>query len=194
MRERFGRTACIPIRVVVGGIQYFYGGPLPRLRDGTVGDLIVQESDLLDQRDVALLKQEQSVVLLPADSKVLLPVNPRGDTEGVIVADSHGRCLPSFATAGWVETVLKGELRLRLRGTKSGILEPVPCLIPAISRQAISVNEAYRLVSERYEPNRRSHSGNVFELAHCWLGRWRSLGELRDEVQAAHEKRLKRQA
>ncbi|QTA88378.1 hypothetical protein [Desulfonema magnum] len=39
--DPFKKTVKIPVKVVNGELKFFYGGDLPKLEDGTVGDLIV---------------------------------------------------------------------------------------------------------------------------------------------------------
>lgn len=86
-------------------------------------------------------------------------------------------------------------LRLRLRGTKPATLQGVNCWIPSLRLNARSLNHAYRLVSERFEPNRISHSGNVFKLGYCKPGdRWISLDVLRESATARFEMRFSRTA
>ena len=46
--ESEAKTVTIPIKVIDGKITYFYDGPMPKLKEGAIGDLTVQESDILD--------------------------------------------------------------------------------------------------------------------------------------------------
>ena len=39
--DELAKTVKIPVRIVKGRITYFYGGPMPRLKEGTVGDLVL---------------------------------------------------------------------------------------------------------------------------------------------------------
>ena len=85
--------------------------------------------------------------------------------------------------------ILREDLKLRLRGAKPATLEDATCWIPSRPEEAKSLNHAYRLVSEKFEPQRLSHSGNVFkvgyyfELSHTWT----SLDGLRSAAEASVE-------
>ncbi len=53
-----------------------------------------------------------------------------------------------------------------------------------------SVNQAYTLISTHFEPQRRSHTGNIFNCVYYReepLNTWQSLRHLRDQLQADHE-------
>ena len=182
------KTVRIPVRICADGrIEYFYGGDLPGILDGTTGDLVVPEWSLTDQREVTRLQQEHVVEILPSGSVVMFAVDGNKtpaklrehlkDAERVDMKKSHA-----------VALTLGEPLRLRLRGTKYATLEGVNCWIPSLRLKAGSLNHAYRLVSERFEPSRISHSGNVFKLGYCKPGdRWISLDVLRDSATARFE-------
>ena len=78
--------------------------------------------------------------------------------------------------------LLGGSLGIGLKGSKLGRLGPVKCIIPSLKEpRAESLNHAYRLVSEAFEPERISHAGNVFKkVVYVDLdGNCRSLEDLR---------------
>lgn len=81
----------------------------------------------------------------------------------------------------FVEVKLDADLWLLVRGDQEARLSTAPCTIPALNKEAKSLNHAFMLISEGYETKRRSHSGNVFERAYAQdqLGNWQSLDELR---------------
>jgi hypothetical protein len=84
-----------------------------------------------------------------------------------------------------VELVLDEPLNLRKRGSKSPRLEDVRCHVPALRDATYqSLNEAYRRISEVFEPTRRSAGGNVFLNVYYFdedRSSWRPLGELRGD-------------
>jgi hypothetical protein len=57
-------------------------------------------------------------------------------------------------------------------------------MIPALQKEATSLNHAFTLVSETYETLRMSHTGNVFQRGYVEVGnkRWKSLEDLRVEA------------
>lgn len=87
-----------------------------------------------------------------------------------------------------IEVHLEQDLSIRIRGDQEARLEKCKCVIPALRREASSVNHAFTLVSEAYETQRLSHTGNVFERAYTWVepAGWRTLAELRLRVIADH--------
>ena len=188
------KTVRIPVRIRAHGrIDYFYGGSLPKMREGTIGDLVVPERSIIEKSEVCRLQQDQVVQFLPAGSVVKLAVN------GSHAPAELKQHLEDVATLGikkphTVPVVLdKKALALRLRGTKPATLGRVTCWIPSLETRAQSLNHAYRLISEQFEPRRISHSGNVFELGYCeHSDRWVSLDALRMTVAARFEMQLSR--
>ena len=190
------KTVRIPVRIRTHGrIDYFYGGSLPKMREGTIGDLLVPERSITEKREVCRLQQEKVVQFLPSGSVVKFAVN------GSHAPADLKQHLEDVATLGMKKahavSVILDEvaLALRLRGTKLATLERVTCWIPSLEIRAQSLNHAYRLISEQFEPRRISHTGNVFELGYCKpFDRWVSLDALRKTVAARFEEQLIRTA
>lgn len=57
---------------------------------------------------------------------------------------------------------LREEIKLRYRGTKEPQLSKCKCYIPALEKEAISLNQAYTLLSQEFQKHRNAHTGNVF--------------------------------
>jgi hypothetical protein len=91
----------------------------------------------------------------------------------------------------FVKAVLSEPLRLRLRGTKTAVLEGGACHVEAlpVGRQdAPSVNTAYTRVSEMFEPARQTHTGNAFTKVRYREGKaWRRLDDLRARLVFRYE-------
>lgn len=189
------KTVRIPVRIGADDrIEYFYGGDLPSIRDGTIGDLVVPEFSIADRREVDRLQQEHVVELLPSGSEVMFAVD-RNKTPVSLKEHLKDAPILSMNKSHAVALTLREPLRLRLRGAKHATLEGVPCWIPSLEMEARSLNHAYRLVSEQFEPNRISHSGNVFKLGYCMPeDRWISLDVLRDSATARFEMLFSRTA
>ena len=197
------KTIRIPVRIRNdGNIEYFYGGELPEMREGTIGDLVVPEWSVADQSEVARLQQEHVVSLPDSGSEVLFAVDGRQTPAELrqhlkkVTAWGPKKSHAGEGIIDAVEVILdKTPLQLRLRGTKPAKLQGVSCSIPSLDMKARSLNHAYRLVSEHFEPKRISHSGNVFELAYVNSGgRWVSLGHRRDATEATFEMLFSRTA
>lgn len=188
------KTVRIPVRIHSDGrIEYFYGGSLPSIRDGTIGDLVVPEYSLTEKDEVRLIQKEDVVLLLASGSTIRFAID---GTQTHPSLQKHLR--PKLASSGnnkshAVEVELRGDLELQLRGTKQAILKKVECWIPSLERTAKSLNHAYGLVSEWFETNRISHSGNVFMLGYFKEEKtWIQLNTIRESKGARFELYLTR--
>lgn len=91
------------------------------------------------------------------------------------------------------EIILEKPLRLTFRGTKKPVLEDCRCKLPSLKITVRSLNEAYTKLSEKYEPHRRGHGGNVFQkVFYLPPGQhnWQPLDELRLAKQIAFQEKL----
>lgn len=208
----------IPVKLVNGHWEYFYGGGLP-VKDGTVGDLVVDRSSIEDKKFLANLKRiskhkilEFGVSLLvavtvkrPQDIKQKLKgyLLPTGST-GPKLGDAYYRT-PRSDDTRFVEISI-GEPTERQKShdpnEKGGVWLHVEGLIPkgvssstivlpegVWSRPADSLNHAFTLLSEQYEPWRKSHTGNIYDrmLYQESNGKWYPLNVLRDAAIARDE-------
>ena len=48
--DSLNKTVSIPIRYANGKIEYFYGGKLPKLKDGVIGELILPAYAVEDKK------------------------------------------------------------------------------------------------------------------------------------------------
>jgi hypothetical protein len=185
------RTARVPFRVVDGQLMYFYGGPLPSLRDGAMGDLVLPASAIVLDDVRKKLLREAVVPLLAASTLLLVRISNKS-IPPALATRCHEQTLVGGGRTHCVRVVLKEPLSIRWRGTKLGSLEPAKCDIPVLPRRkAESLNHAYRLVSEAFEPHRRSHSANVFQEVFYQAGsRWCPLEELRGIAESDLESSL----
>ena len=205
--DRFEKTLTIPVKVVEGGFHYFYGGELPSLTEGTICDLIVPVWAFEDKDFLAKLEARQVEELLPKGASIFTAISSakvpgnlrdRAFTPKELSQNFGGRHAEEvrqklFANNPdplFVEVVLKEPLLLELRGAKQGRLMRVRCAIPNLqNEEAVSLNHAYRLISEKFEPNRISHAGNVFQkMVHLdSQGICHPLDELRNKLAAIHQ-------
>ena len=205
--DRFEKTLTIPVKVVKGEFHYFYGGQLPSLAEGTICDLIVPVWAFDDKDFLAKLEALQVEELLPKGARIFTAISSAGVpihfrnlafTSKELAQNFGGRLAEEV---GWklsskhrdslfVEVVLEEPLRLELRGVMHGRLMRVRCVIPHLeNKEAVSLNHAYRLISEKFEPNRISHAGNVFQkMVHFSAqGNCYPLGDYRNVLAAIHE-------
>jgi hypothetical protein len=179
------KTTRIPIRVVGGRVQFMYGGPLPGLRDGTLGDLIVSTQDIEDVPRWSWLVEERRVKIASAGNAIFFAVTRSGVPAALRGRVLNGDTIGLDREWSYVEVELLEELMLELRGYKKAVLAPCKCVIPLLDgKMADSLNEAYTKISQSFEPSRRAFGGNVFRRA--FLGRY-PLDEIRNDVEVDFE-------
>jgi len=180
-KDKFGKRLRIGVRFDGTSFIMLDGQPLPKLAKDSIAELVLAPESIQDERTRASLIGQRSIQFLKEDSLVLLGVSPAMIGEdpppGLIRPDR-----PPIPTSDWyVEVQLNADLWLQVRGDDDAKLSRCPCTIPALKREAESLNHAFTLISEAYETKRLSHSGNVFlrgyvQLKSAW---WQSLDELR---------------
>lgn len=202
--ERDRKMTSIPVRLVDGHLEFFYGGQLPALRPDTIGELVVPSCALADPAQAERFSQRAIVPLLPPGTSLWVEINPhklpresplRRFITNQTVSREARRTIevveiivgPKLETDGrklnWLE--------METRGFKLGVLREIPVHMPALpDKAAISVNEAYSIVSAAFEPHRRSHAGNVFDRVYFLsrtLGGLMPLNALRSVKEAEVE-------
>ena len=184
------RSVRVPFRVVGGKLTYFYGGCLPTLRDGAIGDLVLPAFNIAVDKVRKRLLAEQTVLLLEAATSLMVRIS-NTSTPRRLASRYRKETLDGRDRTSCVRVVLK-EPSIRWRGATLGSLEPAKCEIPVLPRKkAESLNHAYRLVSEAFEPHRRSHTANVFQEVFYQDGQHRRpLEMLRCKAGSAHESSL----
>ena len=179
-----GGLARIPVRVRDDGtLELRQGGPLPKIQDGAIGTLEVPEYSITDDELVDRIQQKIVREFIPSGSEVMFAINgdhtPDKFKQHLLEGKNFGISTPHL-----VMIELQAPLNLRMRGTNRGKLSPVNCWIPALNTNAKSLNHAYRLVSEKFEPKRISHAGNVFEIGYLEKEeRWISLEDHRCSIE-----------
>ena len=188
-KNRYKKNLRIGVRFNGDKFVLLNGSPLPKLRMNSVGELVLQPDVIEDWADRERLTRDDVVPMLQRGARIFLGVSPHlvGDpsAEGLLREPEQMK----LKTEYWlVELQLEQDLNIRIRGDQEARLEKCKCVIPALKREASSVNHAFTLVSENYETQRLSHTGNVFERAFTLVepGRWRTLDEIRLSVISDH--------
>jgi hypothetical protein len=191
--DPYAKTVRIPVRIVDGQPAFFYrDGKLPKLNEGTVGDLIVPAFAVLDmhvREDLELEVEEQA---LPQRTRLLASVSRPAREDGVVTLEADE--VADSRPGAYVEIVLLEPLKILIRSTKRARLPRCRCNVPALNATVNSINEAYTRISEAYEPHRASHSGNVFRrvyhetLTASGATLWRPLDSLRRPLEATVER------
>ena len=175
----------IPVRIRGGTITEFDAQALPELGD-CVGDLIVPAFALKNSRDRERLTRRGETVLLEPGTPLLCRVSGRQVPKALLPRCRMERVPDSLVPGAFVEVLLEDPLCLKTNGTKRATLKGARCVVPALGDlKADSLNEAYRRISDQFEPKRRSVGGNVFRTVYYFepaLDEWRPIGELRGDL------------
>jgi len=185
------KTVLIPIKIVKGEPHFFYGGKLPKLKDGTIGDLTVPSYSVIDKEKLTLLERETNKVLIPESTHLMVQISPKEQDAkkiGIVKHTYH------YENRLFVEIVLNEALKIKLRSTKKGELHDCKCSILVMpEKEPKSINHVYSIISQHYETHRRSHSGNVFDKVFYWNSNKNELmplKNLRNKFESEFEQEL----
>jgi hypothetical protein len=168
----------IPVVIKNGKVEYLHGA-LPKLKEETIGRLFIPDHGFQNPKDVQQFLLTGKVELLPAKTTLRAPMKLRLGSALDDVRDE--------------EIILEEPLELTFRGTKKPVLKDCRCTLPSLKTKARSLNEAYTKLSEKFEPHRRGHGGNVFQkVLYLPPGQhnWQPLDELRLAKQIEFQKKL----
>lgn len=155
------KTISIPVKVINGKIEYFYEGELPELKDGVIGDLILPSYSVKDENFLNTINCEEVVPFIEKNSKLYVYINIEDKSK---LSNELLKYIIKSKGELFIEIELLDELQIKLRGSKKPNLMSCKCKIEALDNiEAISLNQAYSLISEKYEIQRKSHTGNVFD-------------------------------
>jgi len=217
-RFRHPNLIRVPIKLRDSRWEYFYGGGLP-IADGTVGYLAVDRSSIKDKHFLAYLTQTAKHKILAEGTRLLValtvksPSNLSRDLQNHLLPGSKNSpqlgvdCFstPRSSDTRFVPVNIGGPTERQKRHDPSetgGVWLHVEGLVPKVvssstvllpsgvaNRPANSLNHAFTLLSERYEPWRDSHTGNIYErmLYREKNGKWYPLDVLREAALANDE-------
>jgi hypothetical protein len=155
--------------------------PLPEIQDGTLIEIVLPAWAVTNIKEREELTSRRMLAMLPADSRVFLGLSPPAVPEKDHEKFIHLEKAVTAASYLLAEVVLIEPLEMALDGSQRATLEPCRCQISLLNMEAKSLNHALTLLSQRFEPERISHSGNVFRQGFTQLNsdRWASLDDLR---------------
>lgn len=186
----YAKTVKIPVRVYNGGVKYFYGGNLPQIKNGVVGELILPESSVNDKDFIDISQMEQEVQIFPTGQSLMFSVSKKSIPGDKMIYIKEIRTAIN-SSDGFVEIVLQEPLKLLMRGSKSSILINSKCFIPSLKKEANSLNIAYTIISEVFETHRSSYTGNVFSKCFYQYDElWYSLDNKRENEEGRIEERF----
>lgn len=170
----------IPIRITNGVVQNFYGGGLPDISEGISGELILPEFSIKDREFVRVFQEERKYEIVKPGEKVYLAFNNIDISKKALTKSLSTELHNHY----YVEVQLKESLVMLLRGSKFPMLLETKCIIPELNKEASSINNAYMIISQEIQPERKSHTGNVFK--YCFYSkddRYYSLKYARQIIQ-----------
>jgi hypothetical protein len=211
----------IPVKLVEGQWEYFYGGGLP-IKNGSIGDLVVDKSTITDGKFLAQLKRGSKHKILEAGTPLLVALTIKQPAklsdaltlhllatgkEEPRLGDAY-HYTPRSADTRFIRITISGPTErqkrddpkeqggvwIHLEGLQPKGVSTSTVRIPAdVSEDpAESLNHAFTLLSEKYEPWRKSHTGNIYDrmLYQEANGRWYPLNILRNAAIARDEHQL----
>jgi len=211
----------IPVKLVDGQWEYFYGGHLP-IKNGSIGDLLVDKVAVEDQKFLAQLKRASKHKILEVGTPLLVALTIKqpsnltdelkkhlqpADEKGPKLGDAYYYTLRSDNTRFIKITISgpterqkrsdpeeKGGVWIHLEGLQpKGVTTSTVQLPDNVSETIVeSLNHAFTLLSEKYEPWRKSHTGNIYDrmLYQEKNGNWYPLNVLRNAAIAEDEHQL----
>jgi hypothetical protein len=161
---------------------------MPVFSEGTIGELRVDVTALTDSRDAERFSKEKTIAFLEKGTLLLacMTLKQERPKEAYDFPQEKRPLDDQGYSHYFIPFILEEPLELRLRGTKPAQLMGCKCSIAALGPEFIadSVNQAYTRISEKYEPWRKSHTGDVFQkvyLAEPKKGFLIPLDDLRHE-------------
>ncbi len=187
------KRVVVPVVFKEGKLTPFYGGAMPKIREGWVMDLVTEMDAFVHPADVARFQVLGEATLLKTGTTLFAAIGNRLRDASKTPPHAKLNADPPLPVETiLVPFILREDLKLHLRGTLPAELMPCLCEVdvPKIE-QPTSVNQAYTRLSEHYETWRRSHTGNVFDKVYFEeQGTARPLDVLRTRAEAVAEQQL----
>lgn len=205
-------TVRVPIKWVNGHWELPYGGSVP-VKEGTLGELRFDPSRIEDKEFLKALTKKSKIRVLEegVELRVALTIKgslPEEHRKFLLPSDatrhhhtakisSNSRFVsirlggPSRAQKKRKET--RGGLWLSLEGMEPRDLEVGIVLLPKVGLldQADSLNHAFTLLSEQFEPWRQAHTGSIYQRVLYQDGElWYPLEDLRNRFVVGAERTL----
>lgn len=189
--DPFEKTVLLPVKFVEGKPKFFYGGDLPVMKNGTIGELKIPEYCIPNDYRLDLIRRESKKEFLPEGTTLMARLSLRSNDP---TKEFLKRLEVSPPINGLFATIeLKSQLCINLKGTKKPELLDCECKIPALPNEdPKSINHAFTLLSEKFETHRRSHTASVFEQVYYQIktNNWVRLKERRDQLIGEYEYEL----
>ncbi len=214
----------VPVILVDGQWEFFYGGKVP-VREGAFGELHVDKGSIVDNEFLSSLKRKNAYKILGAGTELLVALTVKSEpklkdelNDNLLPPNSHGTVLSGhyylsrlsqdtqfvkIRIAGPTDRQKNhdpgetGGVWLQLEGFQAkGLTSSMVNVPPEVSKApADSLNHAFTLLSEKYEPWRKSHTGNIYARIFYQETnqRWYPLDVLRNAAMAEDEHQFVRE-
>lgn len=172
-------TVRIGARWRAGQLTTLNDQPLPNIRDGAFIELVIPAWAVVNEADRQRLQSKRVIEMLPTDARVWLGLSTKA-----VRPEVHEK-FPKRgqgAAAGYLlaEVILLEPLSVLVDGSERAKLNDCRCGIFLLNTDARSLNHAFTLLSQEFEVDRMSHTGNAFRQGFTCQGkRWLSLDDLR---------------
>lgn len=198
------KTARFPVKYIDGKfINQITGEEVGGIENDAYCEIVVEAHKVFDYDLLALLMDEEAVEILPPGTVLYASINSEKTPENLRKFAIKPTDINLSEKERFVEIRLITPLMLKFRGTKQPSLLDCKCAIPALTETdetfepAESLNHAYRLISTKFEPNRRSFGGSVFLKVFFRFqeenDRWMRLKDLREnKIQEYYDKLTER--
>ena len=174
----------IPVKIENGRITYLGEDILSKLKNGSKAELQITDNCLNDLKLRSKFLDSEIFTVLEPNQTLLVEMQPKIYSREIkeyfeYVLSKCNTYKPCFA-----EVLLLSQLQIEFFRHKKSTFRPCKLNIPFINKEALSLNHAYTLLSERIETHRRSHTGNVFERVFFQKDNsWYPLQVLREEFE-----------
>jgi len=167
--DPLSKTVKIPVEIKKNNVEFYFEGPLPEIMDGTLGDLVVPLYAVKDTKFKNLLSEERKIPLLKKGTDLFVQIHFDVNDGNLEIIEADPNECGVKVKMKFARIILEENLFLYLRGTKHPILSSSKCKSVLINNvRGDSLNHIYTLLSELYEKDRISHTGNVFKKIFFW--------------------------
>jgi hypothetical protein len=203
----------VPVKLVDGQWELLYGGAV-KVKNGTFGELHISYDQIDDKAFLRTFTEKRRLRVLGEGAELRVALTIRSslpsDLLGHLLARDetrHNHTANISVDSRFVRIHLasptnvqerrgeeKGGLWLMLEGMEPRGIESGIVRLPEVQglKVACSVNHAFTLLSEKFEPWRQAHTGSIYERVFYPEedGLWYPLNDLRDKELASAERQV----
>lgn len=192
MRPRRSSQIRIPVRLIDGTLEYFYGGQVP-VADGISAELLLDRIHITDEAFLEAVTKptKHKIFEIGTELLVALTIRPESalkpalkelliDRKNIKLSADYYKTIRSQNTC-FVRVCVGQQLGeqpqlplltdpnagvwLELKGLEPEAITTSPIFVPnVVSKEPlISLNHAFTKLSEAYEPWRLAHTGSIYE-------------------------------